>query len=204
MSRTLNITEEIIVVSHGEEDTGKMAMLGANGKFHQSVIPEIKVSTGVLPGAIQYYAMSVAPVGWLKADGAAVSRLEYADLFKAIGITFGAGDGITTFNLPDLRGQFIRGLDDERGIDTGRQFGSEQTDALQNITGTFSGYSKTSGATDMIVAGAFDSTNNGLGECAAGNAATFKRTISFDASKVARTSSETRPRNVALLACIKY
>jgi len=56
-------------------------------------------------GAVIAYAGSVAPTGWLIADGSAVSRATYADLFQAIGDTYGSGDGSTTFNLPDLRGR---------------------------------------------------------------------------------------------------
>lgn len=69
-------------------------------------------------GIVSWYAASTAPEGWLKCNGAAVSRTTYATLFNAIGTTFGAGDGSTTFNLPDLRAQFIRGWDDSRGVDT--------------------------------------------------------------------------------------
>jgi microcystin-dependent protein len=54
-------------------------------------------------GAVMQFAGSVAPSGWLLADGSAVSRLKYASLFSVIGATYGAGDGSTTFNLPDLR-----------------------------------------------------------------------------------------------------
>ena len=57
--------------------------------------------------------------GWLKANGAAVSRTAYGDLFAKIGTVFGSRDGSTTFNLPDLRGEFIRGWDNGRGVDSG-------------------------------------------------------------------------------------
>ena len=86
--------------------------------------------------AVLYFAGQTAPVGWLKANGAAVSRTAYAALFAAIGTTYGAGDGSTTFNLPDLRGEFMRGWDDGRGIDHGRVLGSAQGDAIRNITGS--------------------------------------------------------------------
>ncbi|WP_287956581.1 phage tail protein, partial [Snodgrassella sp.] len=66
-------------------------------------------------GVIQFFTIDWAPTGWLKANGAAVSRTTYANLFAAIGTKFGAGDGKTTFNLPDLRGEFIRAYDDGRG-----------------------------------------------------------------------------------------
>ena len=88
---------------------------------------------GMVPsGTVLYFAGSRAPAGWLKANGAAVSRTAYAALFAAIGTTYGAGDFLNTFNLPDLRGEFIRGWDDGRGVDTGRVFGSAQAHALQS------------------------------------------------------------------------
>lgn len=72
-------------------------------------------ATQLVPtGAILSYAGSSAPAGWLVCDGAAVSRTTYANLFSALGTTFGTGDGSTTFNLPDLRGRFIR-YDDNMG-----------------------------------------------------------------------------------------
>lgn len=58
--------------------------------------------------------------------GASMRRAAYASLFAAIGTTYGAGDGATTFALPDLRGEFVRGFDDGRGVDVGRSFGSSQ------------------------------------------------------------------------------
>ena len=61
-------------------------------------------------GTVQHFATETAPDGWLKADGVAVSRTEYADLFAAIGTTFGEGDGSTTFNVPDLQDKFVLGL----------------------------------------------------------------------------------------------
>lgn len=64
---------------------------------------------GTLPaGMVMYFANSTAPQGWFQCDGAAKSRTNYVDLFNAIGTTYGTGDGSTTFNLPDFRGQFLR------------------------------------------------------------------------------------------------
>lgn len=77
-------------------------------------------------GEVAHFARTTAPTGWLKANGAAVSRVAYADLFAVIGETFGSGDGFSSFNLPDLRGEFVRGLDDGRGIDYGRGMGTWQ------------------------------------------------------------------------------
>lgn len=81
-------------------------------------------------GAVSAFAMPIPPEGWLVCNGAAISRTEYADLFATIGTVWGAGDEISTFNLPDLRGEFVRGFDAGRGLDSGRVFGS-----AQNATG---------------------------------------------------------------------
>lgn len=84
------------------------------------------------PGMIAHFARETAPNGWLKANGAAVSRSTYANLFAAIGTRYGAGNGSSTFNLPDLRGYFHRSWDDGRGLDAGRAFGSSQSS--QNLS----------------------------------------------------------------------
>lgn len=83
-------------------------------------------------GMVGYFARATPPTGWLKANGAAVSRVAYAALFAAIGTTYGAGNGFDTFNLPDLRGEFLRGWDDGRGIDGGRNFGTVQSGSIQS------------------------------------------------------------------------
>ena len=67
-------------------------------------------ATGMPMGAITAYATNTVPAGWLLCNGQAVSRTTYADLFTTIGTIYGVGDGTTTFNVPDLRNEFIRGL----------------------------------------------------------------------------------------------
>lgn len=67
-------------------------------------------------GSVIPYAATAAPSGWLPCDGAAVSRTTYADLFALIGSTFGAGDGSTTFNVPDLRGRTVIGTGTGSGL----------------------------------------------------------------------------------------
>lgn len=144
--------------------------------------------SSVPAGSVIHVAMSTAPVGYLKANGAAVSRTTYARLFAAIGTTFGNGDGLTTFNLPDLRGEFVRGWDDSRGVDSARGFGSQQADAIEshNHPIVSTGAPGSGGTTGMPV------ITNGA---PAGAITTYI---------TAAGSTETRPRNVALLACIKY
>ena len=89
-----------------------------------------KVAPYVPPGMVNAFAGSTAPAGYLLCNGAAVSRTTYANLFAVIGTTYGAGNGTTTFNLPDLRGEFIRGFDAGRGVDNGRTLGSWQKGSL--------------------------------------------------------------------------
>lgn len=87
------------------------------------------VDGGFVPvGASILYNGASAPAGYLKENGATISRTAYAALFAAIGTTFGSGDGSTTFKLPDSRGEFLRGLDDGRGVDAGRSLGVWQAD----------------------------------------------------------------------------
>lgn len=85
-------------------------------------------------GTILFHGENTAPDGYLECDGSAVSRTTQATLFGVIGTRFGGGDGSTTFNLPDLRGVFVRGWDNGRGIDTGRGFGSAQDDSIPDHT----------------------------------------------------------------------
>ncbi|RMG49546.1 MAG: tail fiber protein, partial [Gammaproteobacteria bacterium] len=86
-------------------------------------------------GSVIAWTSTTPPDNYLECNGAAISRTAYSDLFAVIGTIFGAGDGSTTFNLPDLRGEFIRGYDNGRGADVGRALGSAQSWAIENIVG---------------------------------------------------------------------
>lgn len=165
-------------------------------------MPVTNRGAGGQAGDVKFFAGSAAPAGWLKANGALVSRTAYAALFAAIGTTYGAGDGATTFALPDYRGEFLRCADDGRGVDVGRQNGTAQLDALQghghNISAVTSGGTKLADGT-----GAEPATKYPAG--GAGSANFFKAFGLFDTGNGSpRTAGETRPRNVAALACIKY
>jgi microcystin-dependent protein len=153
-------------------------------------------------GNVSFFAMSSAPSGWIKANGAAVSRSTYSALFSAIGTTFGAGDGSTTFNVPDLRGEFARGWDDSRGVDSGRSFGTSQLDQLQQVTGNVN---RVWALNTYTADGAFSgttTTQTGIG--AGSNHRTLNLNFNNANSSSARVGTETRARNIALLACIKY
>jgi microcystin-dependent protein len=84
----------------------------ANLAFHTTIdnhIADTSIHNPIPAGSMWLYGAAAAPTGWLLCDGAAVSRATYAALFAVVGTTFGAGDGSTTFNLPDLRGRFPLG-----------------------------------------------------------------------------------------------
>ena len=199
---------------------------GSVGASEVSSIPASKVSgldtavNNILPaGVVVAYAGSSCPSGWIKADGSAVSRTGKSRLFTALGITHGQGDGSTTFNLPDYRGRFLRGVDSGIGRDpdrasrtasgtggnTGDQVGSVQNYAIENIVGTWNGGFRVGyGIAHVSSTGVF--TNNGTATAennGAGGAATANANIKFDASRVVSTSSETRPANINVNYCIK-
>ena len=102
-------------------------------------IPTIGSQNTEIPGVFKWFAGPTAPAGYLKCNGQAVSRATYAALFNAIGTRYGLGDGSNTFNLPDVRGNVIRGYDDGRGIDPGRALGSEQADQNKGHTHSLTG-----------------------------------------------------------------
>lgn len=86
-------------------------------------------------GTIVPFSAKTIPSGWLECDGSAISRATYAGLFalyNADGLPWGAGNTTTTFNLPDLRGYFLRGWDNTAGVDVGRTFGSVQADSIKD------------------------------------------------------------------------
>ena len=144
---------------------------------------------GTVPsGTVIAFGNSSAPVGFLKCNGAAISRTIYQDLFSAIGTVFGAGNGSTTFTLPDLRGEFVRGWDDSRAIDSGRTIGSYQGSNVGSHTHNVTMYRYS-----INYQAHYSPNNNAHGEY------TFTATTDNGTQ-----TGETRPRNVALLYCIKY
>ncbi|WP_085359580.1 phage tail protein [Neisseria dumasiana] len=179
-----------------------------------------KIEQAAPAGTVAYFAGRNAPAGWLKANGAAVSRTTYAGLFAAIGTTYGAGDGRTTFNLPDLRGEFVRGWDDGRNIDRGRSLGSNQSDNIaehRHATGWRAG---SRGNEFVLLRSAWSGQSNITADVVAKGGAQIpghdEHYVHVSGSTYANsndtyaTSStyydkqgETYPRNVALLACIK-
>ena len=140
------------------------------------------------PGTVITYAGDTAPGGYLMCDGSTVSRADYPDLFTAIGTLYGPGDGTTTFVLPDLRNEFVRGWNIDKGTAELRTVGSFQGDAVGNhkhsiITGDIEGND--------------DNTNFGKGGRNV-NVYTIETELPIPGA------AETRPRNIAMMYCIKY
>ncbi len=138
------------------------------------------------PGTVQWFAAQTPPYGWLECNGSAVSRVTYANLFAVIGTTYGAGDGSTTFHLPDLRGEFIRGWDHQRDMDKNRIFGSVQESTLFGGAAASDGYSHIVEGREMLSSKIYSDYG------------------SEKYSSTGRFQSRIRPHNVALLPIIKY
>ncbi|MFN4360514.1 MAG: phage tail protein [Hylemonella sp.] len=275
-----------------------LAIRDGSGQYSFTVIK--KNETGMAPGAVMGFMTPSPPPGWLKANGAAVSRTTYSALFQAMNGAFtaqnftvtiatpgvfskashgftggermrlsttgalptglntstdyfvlyltsgtfqlslthggapiatsgsqsgthsylqsmaGLGDGSTTFNLPELRGEFPRFWDDGRGVDSGRALGTQQLDQMQKITGGFDIGGGSSGARFIggSASGAFSRTTGGASGYLPPNVGwtssdytmghNFDNANSPNARVSSSTSGETRSRSVAMLACIKY
>ena len=186
-------------------------------------------------GMVTYFATANAPAGFLACNGAAVSRTNFSRLFARIGTTYGSGDGSTTFNLPDLRGYFVRGwASGGYPTDPGRTLGSIQQDTIRSHNHPVTDPGHTHTATTADAGEHFHDVMNGAGgqntdaiknrqNFAARDRATefysdpnlvkpngiHKHDVTVAGSSTGITiaasgGAETRPMNVALLACIMY
>ena len=189
-----NFSEAILLEATG----GPVQVAPATASQHAVQLQQV----GNRAGEICFFALSSPPTGFLAADGSAVSRTTYASLFAAIGTTFGAGNGSTTFNVPDMRGRFPRAWDNGAGVDPGRTLGSVQADSFASHNHGVTDPQHTHGFT---VSNGSGSTNNVLvGQLnqAPGTNTTGPASTGISIQNTGGT--ETRPKNVALLACIKY
>ncbi|MHC9354578.1 phage tail protein [Enterobacter ludwigii] len=135
------------------------------------------------------WSSATPPAGWLKCNGAAFTAEQYPKLALAY----------PALKLPDLRGEFIRGWDDGRGVDSGRGILSAQSDAIRNITGKFGNtqlYPSISreGAFGGIIENVSQTTGLTLAPSGQGNGVV---NFSFDASRSVPVASENRPRSIA-------
>ena len=188
-----------------------------NGAFLQtdgSGNLSFQIVAGVPTSAVFCVAVATVPTGYLECNGAAVSRTTYSALFAIIGTNYGTGNGSSTFNLPDLRGEFIRGFDNGKGTDSGRSIASSQGSA--NLS---HGHSVSASVNDSghVHATSFDnkkyfpgggSTSIGYGGAGGYPADVFTMSnattgISVSISQNNAGGSESRPNNVALMYIIK-
>ena len=204
-STCVTIIQSTTTISNNLQVSGNEVLGTASSSATLTVNGRIMDKTGfVMPvGTILPYGGTSAPAGWLLCDGTAYSRSTYVDLFSAIGINFGSGNGTSTFNVPDMRGMFLRGLDYvngiERGLDTDkyRVVGSTQSDMLQGHSHE-NEYTQTNSPGGGI-------TLEGSGATINGNFPNNFVTISSDGTNGnPRTGKETRPVDVAVNYIIKY
>ena len=215
-----NVSSDItLTLPNSDGDANDVLQSDGSGNLSFTALPQ-----AVPTGSVHMMATTTAPSGYLKCNGAAISRSTYAALFAIIGTAHGAGDGSSTFNVPDLRGEFVRGWDDSRGIDSGRNFATSQGD--QNKQHNHSASATTSispSAHNHVFPGDDQFANaNGIGgwtnrttadfnydaKSQSGNGKVYRTS---DATLSASTSvtinndggSEARPRNIAMMYVIK-
>ena len=146
-----------------------------------------QVELAVASGIVTAYAGATVPTNWLECNGAAISRTTYAALFAAIGVLWGVGDGSTTFNLPDMRGEFLRGYDHGRGVDSGRALASSQTDEFESHLHNVS----------FGIVGVGGGTNSMTAPLDYSGGASYNYITSNSGG------TETRPRNITMMYIIK-
>ncbi len=160
-------------------------------------------TTGTVPaGTIITYGGLTPPVGYLWCDGTAYSRTTYSLLFTAIGTTWGAGNGSSTFNVPNLQGAFLRGSG--AGLNpSSRSVGSYEADKfgshshVASVSDPGHAHSYTAPASSPLAAG---SSGSAFTQAATTGSSTTGITVSISASG----SNETAPKNYGVLYCIKY
>jgi len=160
------------------------------------------------PGMISPFAMTTAPTGWLICDGSAISRSTYSDLFSAISTAWGSGNGSSTFNIPDLRGWFLRGHDGGAGTDPnassrtgGDVIGSTQQYMVHNHVHWMESWYGEYGI------GSNNPHNQGYGSAGPYGDSIYSRNISDDTTAANKTYTggvETRPKNKAVQFNIKF
>ncbi|EGK8616171.1 phage tail protein [Escherichia coli] len=162
-----------------------------SGKTVNGILQYLGLGEGsALPVGVPVpWPSATPPTGWLKCNGATFDKVEYPKL----AVAYPSG------RLPDLRGEFLRGWDNARGIDSGRALISSQSDAVQRMTGSLSQMVYSVAQTASAITGVFDaelSTPNLVQAYSSAGALRYVN-VDFDSQRVARTSTETRPRNVA-------
>lgn len=177
-----------------------------------------ELANGVPSGSVFTYASTTVPSGFLECNGAAISRSTFASLFSNISTTWGSGDGSSTFNLPDLRGQFVRGWSNTKtGTgDDGRGFASSQSDQNQSHNHSLSTVSLTGGIRKISegfnsggsASGVFTKTQDGTNSITGASSTSPVGGVDFDGSHTHTMGNnggtEVRVKNYALMYIIKF
>ena len=156
-------------------------------------------------GTVSAFAGASAPDKYLMCDGSTISRTTYSDLYAVLGDVYGNGDGSTTFEIPDLRGEFLRGLDGGRGVDASRTLGSSQDDTTRRPRNT--SLTTNTAGDHTHVREAFASVGQGgtnrLVPSGVGIDRSTKSAGDHNHSITGGGDAETRPRNIAMNYIIK-
>jgi len=194
------------------------ALLQQIPDYYDALVNPLTAFMNAEVGKIEFFPGTVAPSGYLVAQGQLVSRTTYAALWAYANASgnivtdatwlatghdgqFSSGDLSTTFRLPDLRGNFVRAFDNARGVDSGRTIGTNQVDGFgahsHNVYGLPEA-NTASGSTSYHIMQRYRDGWNGLTRGGAWDGAAGEQTGLMNSG-----ISETRPKNIALLACIK-
>ena len=203
-----DVTSDItLTLPNSDGNANDVLQSDGSGNLSFAALPQ-----AVPTGSVHLMATTTVPSGYLKCNGAAISRTTYADLFGIIGTAHGAGDGSTTFNVPDLRGEFVRGWDDGRGVDSGRNFASSQSDQNEahnhTATSTVTDPGHFHTTENFVVRPSYSEPRNlGVGTDGNGNNVgdTNSKTTGITvATTIANDGgTEARPRNIAMMYVIK-
>ena len=163
-------------------------------------------------GAVQTFALTAAPTGWIACNGAAISRSTYYNLYSAIGTTFGSGNGTTTFTIPDLRDRFVRSSGDSRpvGVTAPHTTALPSTSSYSISINSAGGHNHTAGDEHRSGTQQCDGPDWLQGEVTANTGYSFDNRTTSTAGAHTHTGSlgggdtETAPVHIVLLYCIKY
>jgi len=169
--------------------------------FSAGEINSIVTNANLIVGVVMSFARDTVPNGWLECNGAAISRTTYSGLFSILGTKYGIGDGSITFNIPDYRGEFLRGWDHGVGRDPDR---ASRTNRGDGTTGDNVGTRQSQQYQSHI-----HQSIHSWGDIG-GSGNNSIRATHYPSPTVSNWpnryagGNETRPRNVNVLICIKY
>ena len=209
-----NVSSDItLTLPSSDGNANDVLQSDGSGNLSFAALPQ-----AVPTGSVHLMATTTPPTGYLKCNGAAVSRTTYAALFAIIGTTWGEGDGSSTFNVPDLRGEFVRGWADNRvGVNQGRAFASfeDQDNKVHNHVVTDPGHGHSINDPGHFHNVAYTNSDSGDGvieESGTGfngfeptESATTGISVNLGHTGISTNvqGSESRPRNIAMLYVIK-